>query len=85
MQQSELACRPLGVVQANQSVCRPPGSMQEKGLTRRPLASMQENELACCRVRASQIFLSPEQPPEPTLSLGADTRDLPYNRGEVTS
>src|SRR6476620_3866310 len=46
---------------------------------------MQENELACRRVRAYQIFSSPEQPPEPSLAHGADTRDLPYNRGEVTS
>src|SRR6266404_900310 len=72
MQQNHLACRPLAAMQANQLACR-------------PLASLQANELACRRDRASQIFSSPEQPPQPSLPLGADTRNLPYNRGEVTS
>src|SRR5215831_15946712 len=46
---------------------------------------MPANELACRHVRAYQMFSSPEQPPEPSLPLGADTSDLPYNRGEMTS
>src|SRR4051794_37272725 len=53
-------------------------------LTGRPLALMQENGLACRPVRVNRIFWSPEQPPEPSLPLGVDTRDLPYNRGKVT-
>jgi hypothetical protein len=46
---------------------------------------MQAMELACRRVRVYQTFLSLEQPLEPSLPLGADASDLPYNWGEVTS
>src|ERR1700739_2836319 len=60
-------------------------SIQTKELACRRLASMPENELACRRVRAYRIFSSPEQPPQPSLLLGADTSDLAHDRGEVTS
>src|SRR5712671_3418831 len=70
---------------ARSKVRRAFASVQANELARRPLASIQANELSRRRVRAYQIFSSPEQPPEPSLPLRADTSDLPYNWGEVTS